>query len=246
MESVIVQRPAERGRDVPPSWSLRPGDAVRFGRSGVDIELADPGVPRLAGEISASQDFWLLTNFAREDTYVVENPQGGGEFVKVAPGRAGAPIPFEFSRLMIPVTAGTIDLLVLAPEHGFLEPAGAREGEPTAASFSLDETARYFQVLLALCEPRLREPSSAAVPSDAAVAQRLHGPGDPKGMTAGAVGFHVRYLAERKLHLRERERDDHGPPPERLEHTREALVALALRFDLVREEHLRLLPSKRP
>ena len=33
----------------------------------------------------------------------MENPEGGGEFVKVGPGRTGAPIPFEFSRLLVPV-----------------------------------------------------------------------------------------------------------------------------------------------
>lgn len=234
---MIVQRPAEPGTDVPESWSLGPGDVLSFGRDGAQVALDHASVPRLAGEISAYEDFWLLTNAARESTYVVENPQGGGEFVKVAPGRARAPIPFEFSRLMLPVPGGTVDLLVFAPEHGYLEPGAPAGGASTIRSFSLDETTRYFEVLVALCEPRLREPT-APVPSNAAIAQRLRADG-AEALSPGAVGFHVDYLADHKLRLREREEPDW-----RVDRKREALVALALRFDLVREKHLRLLPPR--
>ncbi|MGI8781182.1 MAG: serine/threonine protein kinase [Solirubrobacteraceae bacterium] len=246
MESVIVQTAAGPGGEAPRSWTLGPGDALRFGRAdsgpGVDVGLADPSVSRLAGEIHATEDFWLLTNFAREQTYVVENPEGGGEFVKVGPGRMRAPIPFEFSRLMVPVAAGTADLLVFAPAHGFLGPDGPRDGESTSSSFSLDERAKYFLVLVALCEPRLRDPSSASVPSDRAVAERLAEAEGCADLTPGAVGFHVDYLAERKLRVRARERSGPGDHAERLEHKREALVSIALRFDLIRGTHLSLLP----
>jgi len=247
VESVIVQVPAGPDGEVPRSWTLGPGDSLRFGRADsrpdVEIPLADPSVSRLAGEIVASEDFWLLTNFARAHTYVVENPEGGGEFLKVAPGRMRAPIPFEFSRLMVPVTEGTADLLVFAPAHELLEPDRPRDGGSTVSSFSLDERAKYFLVLVALCEPRLRDPSSTAVPSDRAVAERLSRVEGCADLTPGAVGFHVDYLAERKLRVRARERaGPSGGPAERLEHKREALVSIALRFDVVRGGHLRLLP----
>ncbi len=61
MESVIVQMPTGRGEQVPRSWTLGPGDALRFDRagsgSGVDVGLDDPSVSRVAGEIRASEDF---------------------------------------------------------------------------------------------------------------------------------------------------------------------------------------------
>jgi serine/threonine-protein kinase len=221
VDSVIVQLPSQR-REVPASWSLAPGDRLTFGRGhgpAVDVPLAHPGVPRRAGEIAATGDHWLLTNLGR---------------------RVGAPIPFEFSRLLVPVADGTVDLLVFAPAHGYLAPDEPAEGERTVSSFSLDETAKYFLVLVALCEPRLRDPSATAVPSLGAVVDRLRGAVE---LTRAAVGFHVEYLAQRKLRLRERETGEAEGDEQRLEHRRQALAALALRFDLVRPEHLRLLPK---
>jgi len=53
---------------------LRPGDRLTFGRgSDVDVVLDPPEVSRLAGEIVANDDFWLLSNFGHESSYVVEN-----------------------------------------------------------------------------------------------------------------------------------------------------------------------------
>ncbi|MGI9099679.1 MAG: serine/threonine protein kinase [Solirubrobacteraceae bacterium] len=249
MESVIVQRPASPEDGVPESWRLGPGDEIRFGRGGagsaVEVALGDPGVPRVAGEIAAAEDYWLLTNLGAELTYVVENPEGGGEFVKVPPGRTRAPIPFEFARLMVPVATGTADLLVFAPEHLHLDPARPQDGERTARSFSLDESAKYFLVLVALCEPRLRAPSTTAVPSLGAVVQRLRDVPGCEELTRTAVEFHVDYLAQHKLRVRERERDDPGSDKQdRLAHRRQALVSLALRFGLVDADHLGLLPSR--
>jgi hypothetical protein len=54
-----------------------------------------------------------------------------------------------------------------------------------------------------------------------------------------AVIFHIDYLATSKLRVRERAGAEDTP---RIDWKREALVSLALRFDLVREEHLALLP----
>jgi hypothetical protein len=248
MQSVIVQRPAGPGDEVPESWSLGAGDVLTFGRGGdgpaVDVALSHPAVPRLAGEISACEDYWLLTNLGVQRPYVIENPEGGGEFIKVAPGRLCAPVPFEFARLMVPLGAGTADLLVFAPEHSHLAAEAPREGERTVSSFAIDESAKYFRVLVALCEPRLLAPHSSAVPSLGAVAHRLLAADGCEGISRAAVGFHVEYLARHKLRIREHEgAAGQGDAEERLDHKRQAIVALALRFDIVRPEHLRLLAS---
>ncbi|MFD7586031.1 serine/threonine protein kinase, partial [Kitasatospora sp. NPDC059811] len=101
-------------------------------------------------------------------------------------------------------------------------------------------TAKYFLVLLALCEPRLRSPSAAVVPGVTDVLARLRALPSCHGLTRSAVNYHIDYLVWTKLRLREPYEDGPGGGK------REELAALALKFDLVREEHLALLPPRRP
>jgi hypothetical protein len=235
VETILVQLPASA--DV---RRLRPGGRLTFGRGApcapVDIALDAPEVSRLAGEIVATDDFWLLSNFGDESSYVVENVEGGGEYVKVRPRRVAAPIPFEISRLAIPAAGRTVELIVYAPQHTYASPRSGGTGATTVSPFPLDESARYFQVLVALCEPRLRGESSVALPTLGEISDRLT-------LTRTAVGYHIGYLCQEKLRIRERA---NLPESRRMEWKREALVSMALRYDLVREEHLALLPPRVP
>ncbi|MFM9373631.1 serine/threonine protein kinase [Streptomyces sp. Da 82-17] len=259
MDTVVVQLPEEPsagpggGRPARPRLlRLGPGDTADFGRGAPDVPvpvaLDDPAVSRRAGQIVAAEDYWRLSNFSRTSTYVVENLEGAGEHVKVAPGRVGAPVPFEFSRVLLPGTDGEASFKVFAPEHAYLDgtvaggAAAPGTGEPTTSPFALDPTSKYFLVLLALCEPRLRQASSAAVPGVGDVVERLRGLDGCAELTRSAVNYHIDYLTSVKLRLRE---DDSVPGPGQLGGKREELVAFALRFDLVREEHLPLLPKRR-
>jgi hypothetical protein len=248
MESVIVQYqpPGQPDQEV---LRLGPGQEVLFGRGApacpVQLCIDHPGVPRLAGRIAAAADHWALSNFSLDRTYLVENPEGAGEHLKVAPRRLGAPIPFELARVVLPVEAdtGTVEFLVFAPQHRFADGGGLppADGQTTMAAFSLDETAKYFLVLVALCEPRLRDDSSAALPTDTEVIDRLRPLPPCQDLTRSAVNFHIDYLARIKLRLRE----SGTPGRPRLDWRRAALVSFALRFDLVRHEHLALLPARR-
>lgn len=246
METVLVQVPSPDGG--PPSQvvGVGPGERVRFGRGApqckVDIELPHDGVSRLAGEITAVEDHWLLSNLSADKTYVVDNPEGGGEYLTVAPRRLAAPIPFEFARVSVPLTDGPVSFLVFAPQHCYAElgETGGLEGERTTAAFPLDETAKYFLILVALCEPRLRDGSTVALPNAGEIVERLR-PHEQFGeLTRAAVNYHIDYLATTKLRVKE-------PRPgadERLEWKREALVSIALRYGLVRNEHRLLLPPR--
>lgn len=240
METVVIQF-AGAGRP-PATVRLAPGDVARFGRGApdadVDIVLPDRAVPRLAGEIAAAGDHWTLTNWSRDITYVVDNPEGAGEHVKVPPGRCGAPVPFEISRVVIPGRGAFVTFHVFAPTHAFVERPGpgGSGGDRTLSAFALDESAKYFLVLVALCEPRLRDQSPVAIPTIERVVNRLRPLPSCRDLTVAAVTFHIDYLARTKLRVK------HGQ--ERDDSKRAALVSLALRFDLVREDHLRLLPPK--
>jgi len=254
MDTVIVQLPDQHSQqarstgefaDRPRLLHLGPGETADFGRGGPDdpvqVALPDSGVSRHAGQITAAEDYWRLSNYSSHVTYVVENMEGAGEHIKVAPGRLGAPVPFEFSRVVLPSRDGEVHFKVFAPEHMYLDTGvGVRSGEPTQSPFALDQTAKYFLVLLALCEPRLRDPSSGAIPGVSEVLERLRPLESCQDLTRSAVNYHIEYLATVKLRLRTDDERAGGT-----NHKRAELVALALRFDLVREEHLALLRPSR-
>ncbi|MFC0553837.1 FHA domain-containing protein [Planotetraspora thailandica] len=240
MRTILLQ--AEGVGPEPAVLELSPGQEATFGRSSasapVDLVLDHPGVSRRAGVIRAVEDYWLLTNLSRTSTLVVENPEGGGEFLKVTPLRAEAPVPFEFARVVIPVAGGSCSFLVFAPQHSFLDldlPDTALAGEPTVSAFSLDQSAKYFLVLVALCEPRLRDGSSAVIPTVPEVIERLSGVPGYADLSRAAVNFHIDYLARTKLRVKPM------PSTRKADWQRGALISIALRFDLVTDEHLKLL-----
>ncbi|WP_055520519.1 hypothetical protein [Streptomyces aurantiacus] len=249
MTTVIVQLPdavvrrSDAPRPEPRLVRLSPGQSARFGRGEPGgrppIALNDPAVSRCAGQVTAVEDYWRLCNYSAAATYVVENLEGAGEHIRVAPGRIGAPVPFELSRVILPAAETPMEFKVFAPQHAYAEPkCDALAGEPTTSPFSLNPTSKYFLVLLALCEPRLRSPSSAAVPGVGEVLERLRPLPGCQDLTRSALNYHIDYLADTKLRLRDGPDGSYGEAGGK----RERLVSLALRFNLVREEHLALLP----
>jgi hypothetical protein len=240
MGTVLVHVPAA-GRRPAATRQLVSGESLLFGRGvdecPVEIGLPDPAVPRVAGEILATDTYWLLSNLNRDRSILVENPEGAGEYVRIAPRRVGAPIPFEFSRVVLATRTGTVSFQVYAPSHTYVDPQSiaSRRGTPTVGPFSLNEEATYFLVLVALCEPRLRDLSSVGVPTTPQVVDRLRQHPDHQQISASAVTFHIDYLADTKLRVK--------PPDQqgRLDWKRETLVSVALRFGLVEERHLALL-----
>ncbi|UQW99576.1 serine/threonine protein kinase [Streptomyces sp. RerS4] len=243
--------PGEAPADGAVTLRLGPGQVARFGRGSatnpVELRLVDAAISRLAGEIRVTDDHWQLSNHSSTHSYLVENPEGAGEYLRVPPRRAAAPIPFEFARVVLPTRGSTpVSFQVFAPDHVYLEAGGAGvggRGHTTVTAYSLDETARYFLVLVALCEPRLRDESPLAVPTTPEIVARLRGHPACAALTARAVSAQIDYLADEKMRI--------GAPTgagarreARRNGKREALVGLALRFGLVREEHLALLPSR--
>ncbi|MEQ8142331.1 FHA domain-containing protein [Streptomyces sp. OP7] len=240
MYSLIVVPPATApgGSADRDRLRLAPGERLSFGRApqGNGLCIAHDGVSRRAGEITAQGAYWLLSNLSREQTYVVENPEGAGEHLKVGPGRLDAPVPFEFSRIVLPACGDLLPLEVWAPCHEHVRPDGDDDGTATAPAFSLDRSKRYFAVLAALCEPRLRGAPHAPVPTVEQVVERLR-PLRPAASRA-SVQWNIDYLA---VKLRLKPGPETAEPGPRLNGKKESLVSLALRFDLVREDDLTVL-----
>ncbi|MEV7545748.1 serine/threonine protein kinase [Streptomyces sp. NPDC089915] len=250
MSGIVVHLPEGGAGGGAVTLRLGPGEVARFGRgcarTPVELRLDDPAISRLAGEIRVTDDHWQLSNHSPAQSYLVENPEGAGEYLRVAPRRAGAPIPFEFSRVVLPTRAGSaVSFQVFAPDHLYLDPPGpgGPPGGRTVTAYSLDETATYFLVLVALCEPWLRDASPVSVPTTPQVVERLRGHPACGRLTARAVSSHIDYLAEEKLRIGVPTGPEAGRG-ERHNGKRDAVVGLALRFGIVREEHLALLPSR--
>jgi hypothetical protein len=254
MSGVLVHLPSDGGTEITPeseplSLRLGPGDVARFGRGSVsvpvDLRLADPAVSRLAGEIRVTEDHWQLSNLSASQTYVVENPEGAGEYFRVPPRRAGAPVPFEFARVILPAGGRPVSFQVFAPDHVYVgtSQVGDMAGTGTLAGFSLDETSTYFLVLVALCEPRLRDESTVTVATTPQIVERLRNQPGCERLTARAVSSHIDYLAEQKLRISAP--GTGSGQSVRRNGKRESVAGLALRFGLVREEHLELLPPRR-
>ncbi|MFI6205690.1 FHA domain-containing protein [Streptomyces sp. NPDC051041] len=246
MYSIIVVPPPTT-EDGPRRAQLRlaPGERLGFGRSphGNDLRIPHDGVSRRAGAITAQGAFWTLSNLSARQTYVVENPEGAGEHVKVAPGRLDAPVPFEFARIVLPAAGDLLPIEVWAPRHDYVRAGDVPDGETTAPAFSVDRTKRYFAVLAALCEPRLRGAPHAPPPTVDQVVERLR-PTWPAASRA-SVQWNIDYLA---VKLRLKPGPETAEPGPRLNGKKESLVSLALRFDLVREDDLVVLaePSRWP
>ncbi|MEU9880184.1 FHA domain-containing protein [Streptomyces phaeochromogenes] len=239
MYSVIVVPPGGTGSG--DQIHLSAGEKLAFGRSAREggLTIAHEGVSRVAGEITAHRAFWILSNLSQDQTYVVENPEGAGEHIKVAPGRLDAPVSFEFSRVVLPAAGELLSFDVWAPRHTYSGTAHPGvSGATTAAAFSLDRTKRYFAVLAALCESRLRgEPHAPLATSDQLV-ERLR-PSWP-AVSRSSVYWNIDYLA---VKLRLRPGPDTAEPGPRRYGKKESLVSLALRFDLVREDDLVVLAA---
>ncbi|MCG5215416.1 hypothetical protein [Streptosporangium sp. KLBMP 9127] len=232
---MVIIQPDEKTSISFPIVEIAEGRSVTFGRSvpgsRVDIPLSDDrGLSREGGTIRAAGDHWMISNTSSGSTYVVENPEGGGEFVKIAPGEAGVPIGYGFARVVVPALGGTASFLVWAPRDIVASTARPARRD-TKTVFNLDPHKKYFLVLVALCEPRLLDPSTAVIPTVPQILKRLS---DPE-LTRFAINHHITYLATQKLRVR-------GLSPDKADWQRAALVNTALRFDVVTQEHLALLP----
>lgn len=242
---IMIALPDQAARTTQEPVAVPDGREVTFGRGSagdpVDLPLDDPSGEPVAGTILPTEGFWRITNLSSTRSYVVENDEGGGEYLRVPPGRRGMPVPFTRARVTVPSARGLVSLTVTAPEPD-LGPARAAPvpPDPPENVFSIDVNAKYFLVLLALCEPRLREASSQEMPGTSEIVRRLRGLEPCRSITRAAVNFHIDYLARRKFRVRGTPGAEPGSRP-RANWQREAIIATALRFGVVRDDHLTLL-----
>jgi len=231
---VSIQGHHRQGRSAE-TRHLAAGQSALFATCGCgrcDYDLVVPTGPGVeaAGRVTAYPDHWRLGNHGAAPLVVTDLEQVQS-LVAVPGGRRSVVIPFELAR----VSAGNSPLVtVFGPEPGDPEPeVSPCPGLATTRGLPklLDHHTTYFAVLIALCEPRLRQSVDAALPTSTEIAQRLSRRGIT--LTPRAVDWHIEYVAG-KLGVR------HSGQPGRARRAwrKEAVASAALRQLLVGPEHL--------
>ena len=209
---------------------------------GINHATRSLGFGRLAcpqlGNVVAHDRFWEMSNYSANATFVVENIESGSELIKIRPRRIFVPIPFEMTRVSILENERVHEFHVHAPEPLELDKL---TGGPAVSirRVPLDTASKYFLVLVALCEPKLRGFPMAPVPSVQDVVRRLRSTTKFRNANRNSVNYHIDYLVKVRLKL---VKFAALQEEQRLYAKREALVSFAMRHDLVKEEHLSLLP----
>lgn len=181
---------------------LTVGARLTFGRRGEDgadptggdvAHLGLSGSSRLhalAGRVEVDERGWLLTNTGRW-LYLTASEPGTANRFDLAPGRT-ARVPYATCRVEVTTGDGTVGFdaacpWLAAPATG-PAPTGPAMSGTTVDALGLDRNAGYYRALVALCAPRLRDPQSSEVSSEAEIVRLLNQvPVEDGRVTAKAV-----------------------------------------------------------
>lgn len=226
-------------------WAVPAGGALVFGGDARVADLVIPGerTPGVVGRVTAGGDYWTIRNAAPETAVLVENASGN-DFVSIPAGME-MPVPFTSSRVLVFGSTGIFGFSVRAAAHPVSDPASPRP-MATGGTPLLNHDAKYFGVLVALCEPALRYGLMTELPTSGEIVQRLRRLPSYRSITSVAVDFHLHYLVTRKLSVFVNAYSSivGAPAPVVARSRRTALVQLALRFNLVERRDLSLLDDR--
>jgi hypothetical protein len=227
---------------------LRPGDRLTFGRRSPSGDSGDGGHLALSdstalhgrsGVLAVDATGCTLGNTGRWLRLRVVHLDGA-ERSDLDPG-CSLRVPWARSKVEVTAGAETLGFELdvpqpAGPRRSVVDPAG-----DTERGLGLDRSAGYFRALVALCEPRLRDPGTDAVTAAGEIARRLTASGRESGrVSAKAV---ERRLANVRQRLGIGGADPFGGSAAGLE-VRDAarqLVDLLLRTGTVTRDDLALL-----
>jgi hypothetical protein len=190
---------------------LAAGEAATFGRrvdvddrpdEAVHLGLSDnPRLHAHAGTVAADQAGWVLTNNGRW-LHLRVTEHGGPNRLDLDPGRV-ARVPYARCRVEVAtgdeVVGFDVDCPVLAGLGADAVASLLVGATSTVGGLGLDREAGYFRALVALCEPRLRDPQTGDVATVAQIVRTLNRTGlEPEPVTAKAVERRLAHV-RRKL-----------------------------------------------
>lgn len=175
------------GPEFEPGLVVMPGQAARavevgtvlsFGRGApgrpTDLQVSgSPKVSRQAGTVEATPYGMLVSNTGSNPIFVRLGE--GPTAVSLRPGQAYL-VTTGRARVTFPGVSDYFEVEVAGADP--VRPAGTEErtiaGERTTSAFGLNPDTAYFRCLVALCEPTLRYPDAAWIPTSTQIADRLY------------------------------------------------------------------------
>lgn len=151
---------------------LTPGESLAFGRQGdLIVDDANPFLHRVIGQFSNRSGAWWISNEGSRLPLVAIGEHG--ERAELPPGGAVAVFPGE-TRVLFEAGSARYELTCLFQgEQRDDEPtAGSHDGAATTDWGTIPLNFEQRQLLVSLCEPRLRS-DSGDIPSNKAMAVRL-------------------------------------------------------------------------
>jgi hypothetical protein len=169
--------------------SVEPGQTIDFGRAPGPLQLAanESRVSRVHGSIEATPTGWVVTSrgtFSGFTIFDCETPSRLYIPLKAGP----IEVPFAWAIVAVEVVGDRYCLevtghgaqgwesswgSVLHPQHGSLGVLTQPLWENRKVTGADNKVLRWFQTLVAMCEPRLQTPPIERVPTDIEIAKRL-------------------------------------------------------------------------
>lgn len=163
------------GRSVPPSDAgTGRAETIRSDTQEAHLGLSEnQRLHAFAGRLSVDPTGWTVENIGRWLHIRVSSP-GQRNHIDLEPGRA---VRGPWARAVVEITTGD-ELVALEIDCPTFDAASATEApyvasSGTIAGLDLDRNAGYFLAAVALCEPRLRDPSSDEIATIDGVARTL-------------------------------------------------------------------------
>ncbi|WP_341717494.1 hypothetical protein QQG74_27020 [Micromonospora sp. FIMYZ51] len=166
--SVIARKESEFG-----CVELDVGRSASFGECGCGCCVFDIRIPRsraaVSGQFWSFTDHWRLDNSSSFSVLLIRDAEGAG-CVSVGPGNR-AVVSFEVAHVSVAGEDESSILTVLGPEPVERPPAHRCPQAATDSTHPIRRGTIYFEVLVALCAPRLSgtsnlEPTSRQIAAD--------------------------------------------------------------------------------
>jgi serine/threonine-protein kinase len=174
--------------------TIRPGETCAVGRGGSDrpvwIKLSDAeDLSRVACAISVIDgDLWVLEAPSVKNGVRVQHPATGSLLTVPAGQTLPMPAFFDDVYVVIHTPTGEYSLSVRGGNSGDLGgPVPSASDRETVMPLRPDPELGYVRALVALCEPRLRDPFETSVPTESQIAARLAASGRDPGCDRRSV-----------------------------------------------------------
>ncbi len=199
--TITIQAPALAGR-TPAQLTLAAGQSATFGvchcgACDLDLRVEAAGHPAIAGRITATTGFWLVSNLSDAVPVTVENMEDWYQYLIVEPGRRDVPVPFELAQIDLTAAPSGPKIAVFGYEPRYA--AGRRSPAACVAAGGtpplLDSRSTYFSVLRELCRHRLSGGIETSLPTSVEIAENLRR--RHRSISPRAVDAHIKYVSEK-------------------------------------------------